>query len=35
MNVCTDFCGPLLSFEEQYEDDDGVDLGDRVMTYTC
>jgi hypothetical protein len=29
------FCGPLLFFEEKYEDGDGVDLGDRAMTYTC
>lgn len=35
MNVRTDFCGPLLRFEEKYEDGDSVDPGDRVMTYTC
>lgn len=35
MNICTNFCGPLLCFEEKYEDGDGVDLGDYVMTYTC
>jgi len=35
MNIRTDLYGPLLCFEEKYEDGDGVDLGDRAMTYTC
>jgi hypothetical protein len=35
MNICTNFCGPLSCFEEKYEDGDGVNLEDRVMTYMC